>query len=93
MRSQDAEGAVDILERLVEADADNGRAWSILGYSYRAMHRPDEAIDADRRAVELPGSGPGALFNLGFTLPGEGDLDEGFDWILKNAGTRHHRGR
>ena len=83
LQAQDFAGAAETLEGVVEKDQDNGRAWSLLGYSYRALQRTEEAIEAYRNAVELPGSGPGARFNLGFTLLGAGELDEGFDWILE----------
>ncbi len=84
----DFAGAAATLEPYTAANPDDGRAWSLLGFSYRSLQRPDEAIRAYRKAVALPGSGPGAMLNLGMLLATGSDRDEGFDWLnrVKESG-------
>ncbi len=83
LQSQDFGGAAEVLERLIESQAENGCAWSLLGFAYRSLERVDEAVAAYENAVSLPGSGGSAAFNLGLTLLLDGQADRGYEWLRK----------
>lgn len=83
LQTGDFAGAETTLRAVLADEPENGRAWSLLGFSLRSQQRGDEAIEAYETAIDLPGSGPGALFNLGVMLVQGPDQDRGFELLSR----------
>jgi len=47
------EGSVELYQRAIELDPNNGQAYSNLGLSFRKLNREAEALWADRKAIAL----------------------------------------
>jgi tetratricopeptide (TPR) repeat protein len=67
--------AVDLFLRAIEADPRNWIAHTCLGNTLKAMRRFDDAVEVQRRAVELSGDRR-ALSNLALTYREMGRLDD-----------------
>lgn len=87
--AQDLNGAIEVLEELVDGEPDNGAAWALLGTALRGAARPGEAIDAFERAVVLPEAAPATRFALGVLHLQHRDADRGFSLLdaLRAEGT------
>jgi len=70
------EEAVEILDRLVEDDPEEDRAWSRLGALLQKLGRLDEAECACRKAADLAPSRPEVFNNLATVQRLMGRLDE-----------------
>lgn len=71
--SPEWEQAVAKYRALTSKDANDARAWFMLGYTLHMNGRLEEAIVAHRRAAEFPATRRTALYNLGcaYALQGE----------------------
>lgn len=65
---RDFEGMVPLLERAASKEPDNHGVQVNLGIAYRGVGRFDDAVAAFQRALDLDGSDPTPLFDLGIVL-------------------------
>jgi tetratricopeptide (TPR) repeat protein len=68
LREGDADAAVDELERVIAADANNEYAFFFLGSAHFEKARFEKAMKAYLRALEIAPGYLGALVHLGHTL-------------------------
>jgi len=75
-RSQQYQEAATILESAVVADPEDGMSWYGLGLARHNLRDLDGAVEANRRAADLPQMRPDALYNLAcaYSLKGEAEL-------------------
>lgn len=71
----DYASAEPLLKSATEADAKDYRAWYDLGYVYRALNRPADAIAALRKSVALKSDIFESNLNLGLLLEEQGSAD------------------
>lgn len=87
LRSGDPKGAVAIMTAVTEREPGNGRAWSLLGTSYRYAGDTENALASYRKALDSPDSAPGAMYNMGMIHAAKGsspeDRDRAFEWLLR----------
>lgn len=81
LQAGDLEGARAILERVLDADPENGRAWNVLGIVRQRAGEPEAAAQAFERAVDDSLYGPQAMFNLGVALAAVGEPEDAFRWL------------
>ncbi len=68
--------AITILTRVTKDDPDNGTAWFQLGYALHMTDQIDEAIKADTKAAEFPGTRILALYNLACAYATQGQTTD-----------------
>lgn len=71
----DYASAEPLLKSAAQADAKDYRAWYDLGYVYRALLRPADAIEALRKSVALKADIFESNLNLGLLLEEQGSAD------------------
>lgn len=64
--------------RLVDADANDGQSWQLLGYSLHLLGKLDEALPLHRRAAEFPRFAGIALYNAACVHALQGRPDDAF---------------
>lgn len=76
LRNNQYQEAEALLESAVVTDPEDGRAWYGLGLTRHSLEDLDGAVEANRRAADLPHMRPDALYNLAcaYALKGEGQL-------------------
>lgn len=75
--------AARVLERVVESQPANARAWSLLGFAYHSMGELEKAIPAHRKATEFEQTRPAAMYNLGLAYALSGETDRAFEWLFR----------
>ena len=75
LRAGDPAGAEEILEAVVEADSQNGRALFLLGYAERSQEKWNEAAVSFRRAVEADPTQYRAQYELARIAVRQEDLE------------------
>jgi hypothetical protein len=88
LQAGDAAGAVAILEKLVEREPGNGRAWRAMGMAQQRLKNYDRAIDAFRRALDVDPSVPTPIYNLGVIYAARQQSDSAFVWLARAKATR-----
>lgn len=84
MQEDDFPAAESLLKKVVDAHADDYRAWFDLGYVYNATNRTPEALEAYRKSVAAKGDVFESNLNLGILLARTGD-NAGAAKYLKSA--------
>lgn len=87
LQANDNAGAVAILEKVVEREPQNGRAWRNLGLARQHLKNYDGAIQAYQQALAVDPSVPTPLFNLGVVYAMKGERDQAFLWLAKAKAT------
>ncbi|HEX6054073.1 MAG TPA: FG-GAP-like repeat-containing protein [Gemmatimonadaceae bacterium] len=83
MGARDFATAATVLREVVAAEPANARAWNMLGVALRRDGKWTEAVPAHRKAAEVPGSRPAALYQLGLSFAAGQQLDSAFHWLLE----------
>ena len=83
MGARDFAKAATVLREVVAAEPANARAWNMLGVALRRDGKWAEAVPAHRKAAEVPGSRPAALYQLGLSFAAGQQLDSAFHWLLE----------
>lgn len=83
MQAGDPKGAMVVLEALVKAEPQNGRAWRALGQAYMGSKNWDAADRSLRRALEVEPSIPTPLYQLGLVAAASGRTDDALMWLTK----------
>ncbi len=81
-RSGKQGSAIACFERVVKLLPDRSEAWAGLGMSYQECHKPVEARNAFKRALELKKTAAG-MGNIGVTYLDEGNVAEAIRWCKK----------
>lgn len=68
---------------LIARNERDGQAWVNLGYALHAMGRVDEALEAHRRAAQLPGVAGIGAYNIACVHALRGESDQAFAWLRK----------
>jgi beta-lactamase regulating signal transducer with metallopeptidase domain len=68
----------------VQSHPQSGRAWSNLGYARIEGERPEAAIEAFRRALDLRYRMPTTMYNLACAYSLMDRKDEAFAWLFKS---------
>jgi tetratricopeptide (TPR) repeat protein len=87
VRRQDYSGAIPFLEKATKGLPGNPDGWALLGRSYHAARRYDEAAEAYGKAVELAPQNANYRSTYGLILGQAGDLDKGLAELQKVTGT------
>lgn len=74
-RASTIQGMVTRLAERLKADPSDGKGWAMLGRSYRAMGKVDEAKDAYRNAIRLLRDDPSPRVELAVMLLDEAEGD------------------
>lgn len=77
----DFDAAAAAFRKVVKQDADNGRAWHLLGFALHAGGNLDEAIKAHQKATEFPAVRGVALYNLGCAYSLKSQKDKAFEYL------------
>jgi hypothetical protein len=88
LQANDAKGAVEILERAVAREPQNGRAWRTLGAALQQAKDLDGAISAWRHALAVEPAMPTPYYSLGVAYAAKHDADQAFAWLEKAKATR-----
>jgi hypothetical protein len=75
--------AAALLQRIVERDPEDARAWYLLGYALHQAGDLDGALEADLRAARFPETAPTAMYNAAMAYARKGDVDEAFRWLFR----------
>ena len=70
-------------ESYARAHPQKGRAWFNLGYASLAADRPEAAVEAFQKALDLGYRKPTTLYNLACTYARLDQKDKAFDWLFK----------
>ena len=87
VRRQDYSGAIPFLEKATKGLPGNPDGWALLGRSYHAARRYDEAAEAYGKAVELAPQNANYRTTYGLILGMAGDLDKGLAELQKVTST------
>ena len=87
VRRQDYSGAIPFLEKATKGLPGNPDGWALLGRSYHAARRYDEAAEAYGKAVGLAPQNANYRTTYGLILGLAGDLDKGLAELQKVTGT------
>jgi len=87
VRKGDFAEAVAFLERAMKGLPGNADGWALLGRSYHAVRRYDEAADAFGKAVELAPQNLNYRSTYGLILGQSGDLEKALAELQKVTGT------
>jgi beta-lactamase regulating signal transducer with metallopeptidase domain/tetratricopeptide (TPR) repeat protein len=70
-------------EDYARAHPEKGRAWFNLGYASLGANRPEAAVEAFQKAVDLGYRKPTSLYNLACSYARADQKDKAFDWLFK----------
>jgi tetratricopeptide (TPR) repeat protein len=87
VRRQDYSGAIPFLEKATKGLPGNPDGWALLGRSYHAARRYDEAAEAYGKATELAPQNTNYRTTYGLILGLAGELDKGLAELQKVTGT------
>ncbi|MBK6940018.1 MAG: hypothetical protein IPH13_07400 [Planctomycetes bacterium] len=68
---------------LIARNERDGQAWVNLGYALHSLGRVDEALEAHRRAAQLPGVAGIGAYNIACVHALRGESDQAFAWLRK----------
>lgn len=88
MQVNDYEGAARILEQVTKREPENGRAWRNLALAYQKLEKPDLAIHAYQKALDVDPSVPTPLLQIGLLYAAKEDKDQAFAWLAKAKSTQ-----
>lgn len=71
------------VEEYARANPQKGRAWFNLGYASLEGDRPDAAIEAFQKALDLGYRKPTTMYNLACSYARLDRKDQAFDWLFK----------
>jgi tetratricopeptide (TPR) repeat protein len=91
VRKGDFAEAVAFLERAMKGLPGNADGWALLGRSYHAVRRYDEAADAFGKAVELAPQNLNYRSTYGLILGQSGDLEKALAELQKVTGTAGYK--
>lgn len=70
-------------QEYADKDPQNGRAWYNLGYASLAADRPEVAVEAFHKALDLSYRKPATMYNLACAYSHLDQKDAAFDWLFK----------
>lgn len=84
----DHAGALELFERALEEDPEDGRAWLLLGAALQASGDAALALEVFERAAGFPETKAGACYRAGGACAQLGRIDAAFGWLrrAKDAG-------
>jgi uncharacterized protein (TIGR03067 family) len=77
--------AAELLQKIVDQDDENDRAWHLLGFALHSQNKLDEAIKAHEKAAESEYFGAISLYNLGCAYSLKKEPDKAFDYLKQAA--------
>ncbi len=84
LRQQDFDGAIALMNKVLEKNPQDANALYFLGLSYAKKKMVPEAIAALTKVTELVPRFPGAYFELGLCYQQQGDATRALENYLKN---------
>jgi tetratricopeptide (TPR) repeat protein len=90
-RQEDYKAALGFLERAIKGMPGSADAWALLGHTYQANKRSDDAAGAYAKAVELAPQNFKYRTTLGLLLGMTGDLEGGLEQLRKVVGTQGYK--
>src|SRR5262245_55479029 len=88
LQSNDAPGAVRILEAFVQHSANDADAWHTLGQAYRQTKNPGRALEAFRRELALRPASPQAFYDIAAVHALRNDTAQAIEWLTKARASR-----
>ncbi|MEO8276903.1 MAG: FG-GAP-like repeat-containing protein [Thermoanaerobaculia bacterium] len=88
IQANDFEGALKLLEPLVEREPKNARAWRMIGFAALRAKQFDKAIGAYQKSLVLEPAFDAARYNLGVGYALKGDRDRAFATLAEVKATR-----
>jgi hypothetical protein len=83
LQANDLDGALIILEKLVEREPGNGRAWRLLGTVRHRRRDFDQAIQAFRQSLAVDPAAPTPLYSIGLSYAAKKDMDQALEWLSR----------
>jgi Flp pilus assembly protein TadD len=77
--------AVDLYEKLLSREPNNGRAWFNLGFALHFSREHSRAIAAFERAIQLGYRNPTAMYNVACGYAMMNQRDAAFEWLDKSV--------
>ncbi len=81
--AQEFGAAADVLDALIRADADNARAWYLLGTCLHSMGDLEGALAKHTKAASFQVTRAAASYNAACVHARQGRRDAAFDWLEK----------
>ena len=88
MAQQNWDGAIEILEPLVEASPETPQAWNWLGQAYHAKGDYRQALPAHMMAAEFPATSGTGMYNTAMAYARLGITDSAFAWLVRAKESR-----
>src|SRR5262249_34685526 len=88
LQTRDYAAAARILEQVTSREPQNGRAWRNLALAEQKLKHYDQAIAANRQALEVEPAMPTPMFSLGVVYAMKGDNESALSWLAKAKATR-----
>jgi Flp pilus assembly protein TadD len=76
--------AVELYEKFLSREPNNGRAWFNLGYALHYSREHAKAITAFERAIQLSYRNPTAMYNIACGYAMMNQREAAFDWLDKS---------
>lgn len=88
LQAGDASGAAKRLERMAGGSNATARVWRTLGTAYQQLHRPDQAIAAFGKALDIEPDSPRVFYALGVAYAQKHDAAHAFEWLNRARASR-----
>lgn len=83
VREQKWTEAVTALEAITKSEANNGRAWFLLGTSYHQLKQYEKAVEAYEKNIPIS-KNPNAMYNLACAYSRLKNVEKAFEWLEKS---------
>src|SRR4029079_16038911 len=73
--------AATVLQAAIRQNPGSAQEWRALGAAYRQLKKPQDALAAYQKSLEIEPASPQAFYAMGLLHASNGENDKAFEWL------------